>query len=903
MVQIEELLALVEKPARYIGNEWNAVKKDISSDLTRVALIYPDLYEIGMSHVGSRILYELINERDNMVCERAFAPAIDMERLLLKHNVPLFSLESRLPLGEFHVLGFTLQYELTYTNILTILNLAGIPFFAKDRLNHHPLIIAGGPCAFNPEPMAPFFDCFVLGEGEEVMLELLEVVNKWRKEQSGNRKELLENLAKIKGIYVPLFYNISYNSDGTVKEICPNQDGIPPTVVKRVIKDLNQFPYPKRLIVPYTDVIHNRMTLELFRGCTRGCRFCQSGILYRPVRERSPEILREILKEQSQNSGYEEVTLSSLSSADYTGIEEFVESITGFCRNKNINVSLPSTRVDNFPFGLAQKLQALRRAGLTLAPEAGSERLRKFINKNVSGEDLLNAINNAVSFGWNTIKLYFMIGLPTEEMRDLEEMCQLIKDALHVGKRCSKGGRIEFHISISSFVPKAHTPFQWSAQDPAELLEKKHRFLADNLPKRNVRVSWHNTLQSHLEGVLSRGDRRIAEVVLRAWELGSRLDEWSETFQYLKWEAAFRDCNIDPSFYANRERSLEEVLPWGHISTGVTKEWLKKEHEDAYKLQGLRDCHLEPCCYDCGVCGTVKAKVRKAKPGSIPIENIKLLQQRDSFKYIVTFSKGEEVKFISHLDLMRTFDRSMRRAGLALAMTGGFHQRPKVSIAAPLAIGIASEVELMEIELLENLQSEELLARINKVLPQGLMWLKVKTVPSKTPSLMSLVQSADYNVEAVIKYNGTVDWDEKKLNLHILNILDSEELLLPAWKRGGKTANMDGFKTPVNELGNPGGITDSGAAAFLKHDITEKNVRHLIGDIVCKEIREQGKALFSFKLVTGSRGGIKPQDTLKIMESNGWTFTFCSAHRVAIYLREEGLSCSGVEKEAIQLRS
>lgn len=905
MVNVLDLLPFVEKPVRYLGSEWNSVHKD-AKELLRFALVYPDLYEIGMSHVGSRILYELINERDDAVCERAFAPGLDMERLLREREIPLFSLESRTPLGEFHIIGITLQYELTYTNILNIIDLADVPMFSKDRLPDHPLIIGGGASVFNPEPLAPFFDCFVIGEGEEVLSELILSVNKWRKTGSTNREELLFCLAQIPGIYVPSFYDVSYNEDGTIQKIIPNKLGVPDTVVKRVVKNLDDFPYPKRPIVPYTEVVHNRMTLELFRGCTRGCRFCQAGMIYRPVRERSPKTLREILKSQSQETGYEDVTLSSLSSADYTGLEEFVESITDFCQQNSISVSLPSTRIDNFPINLAKKLHGLRRSSITLAPEAGSQRLRKFINKTVSSDDLIESMNNAFSFGWRTVKLYFMIGIPSEGNEDLLEMCDMVREALHVGRRYPGGKSIELNIGISSFVPKAHTPFQWEPQDPVELLEEKHNFLKFNLPKRNIKLSWHNPLQSHVEAVLSRGDRRVAMAILRAWELGARLDEWSDIFQFLKWEAAFRDTDIEPAFYANRKRSTDEVFPWDHISTGVSKAWLKKEYKNAYNLEERVDCHWEPC-YNCGVCSPLKVKVKKAKPDNITLNTNVTLKTTvgdlsnngDITRYVAVFNKGEDVKYISHLDLMRTIERGMRRASIPTAMTKGFHKRSKISLASPLALGITSSVELLEFELLEKLDPEEILRMINTVLPEGLAWVYVKNIFSKAPSLMSQVESADYSVKAVVTFNSLLDFNCNLLNEHILYILNKKELLLPV-RNGKQNGSIDGVRRPVYELGLPAGLTLNDAG--IKNVASFRNVRPFIHDIKWM-IEDNGIVHFTMRLATGSKGGIKPQDFLSLLNNESWNFLCKTASRTAINLTDlSHIRKLAINQETIQLK-
>jgi Radical SAM superfamily. len=596
---LNEILPCVEKPARYIGNELNSVHKQYMDGMVRFVFAFPDIYELGMSHLGIKILYHLLNEREDTVCERVFAPWVDMEKIMRKEGIPLFSLESMTPVRDFDFVGFTLQYEMSYTNILNMLDLAGIPINAAERSESSPLVIAGGPCAYNPEPLAQFVDFFVMGEGEEVINEIIDTY-KDCKDKGLSRKEILHCMAHIDGVYVPSLYIMTYNEDGTVKNVKPVDVDLPLKIKKRVIKDMNNSYYPEKMIVPYLQTVHDRIMLEIFRGCTRGCRFCQAGMIYRPVRERSWENLLELARKLVSSTGYDEISLVSLSSCDYTFLEELIYSLIDEFKGKGVGISLPSLRIDAAYVDIFNKIEEVRKSGITFAPEAGSQRLRDVINKNVTEEDLMNAVFSAFKFGWRTIKLYFMIGLPTETDEDLDGIAELGERVLQVYKEVNgnlKG--LTVTMSASSFVPKPHTPFQWEAQDSMEELYRKQLLIKSKIRGHALRFTYHDVRLSFLEAVISRGDRRVSMVIKKAWEKGCRFDSWNECFNFETWMDAFKETGIDPAFYANRKREENEVFPWDHIDVGVTKEFLKRERRRAYEGKSTFDCRK--FCIKCGI--------------------------------------------------------------------------------------------------------------------------------------------------------------------------------------------------------------------------------------------------------------------------------------------------------------
>ena len=596
---LERILPRVQKPARYTGGEYNAVVKDRDTVDTRVALCFPDTYEIGMSNLGVRILYGLMNEIDGVWCERVFAPWGDMEEQMREEGIPLYGLESGDPIADFDLIGFSLGYEMAYTNVLNMLDLAGLPVRAEEREGLSPLVIAGGTCAYNPEPLTPFVDIFSLGEGEEVTAELIALYRRAR-EEDWSKDELLAAAARIPGLYVPSLYDVTYHEDGAVAAISPRGDA-PSVVTKRIVQDLDASYFPVKTIVPSTEIVHDRVMLEVFRGCIRGCRFCQAGYAYRPVRSKSPELLREQGIAACRDSGYQEMTLASLSTSDYRPLMELCDGLLEWCEPNQVSLSLPSLRADNFSMSLMHRLQHVRKSGLTFAPEAGTQRLRDAINKNVTEEDLLNSCRNAFSGGWNAVKLYFMLGLPTETDEDVLGIADLAQKVYQTWREStpnrSRGVRIT--VSTACFVPKPHTAFQWEAQVGMEEYLRRVRLLREHMRNKSITYNWHDPETSLLEAVFSRGDRRLADVIETAWRNGAKFDAWSEYFSLPRWQAAFEAHGLDPAFYANRERGKDEVFPWRMLSTGVSTDFLWREREQCYLARITPDCRRE--CSGCGV--------------------------------------------------------------------------------------------------------------------------------------------------------------------------------------------------------------------------------------------------------------------------------------------------------------
>ncbi|HHY47002.1 MAG TPA: TIGR03960 family B12-binding radical SAM protein [Firmicutes bacterium] len=602
----DELLPEVVKPQRYIGNEWGSVRKDPSRCEVSFLLAFPDIYDIGMSHLGFKILYYILNQREDVCAERTYAPWHDMENAMRQRGMPLFSLESHRPAREFDFIGFTLQYELSYPAILNMLDLAGIPVMAASRRDGDPFIIAGGPGAYNPEPLWAFIDFFVIGEGEEVIGEIVDLYRELKK-AGAPRSSILGRMSRIEGIYVPSFYEPVYGPGGELEEVRPLASEAPRVVRKRVVKDLDRAVFPDSFVVPFMEVVHDRAMLEVFRGCTRGCRFCQAGMVYRPVRERSPERVKELASRILKNTGYDELSLSALSILDYSCAAQVLHDLVSRYGPEGITVSLPSLRVDTFSVDLAKEVEKTRKTGLTFAPEAGTQRLRNVINKGVREEDLMEAVRAAFNGGWDTIKLYFMIGLPTETTEDILGIARLARAVRDAGVEIagSKTGALtrfpRVNVSVASFVPKAHTPFQWCGQAPMEELLEKQRLLKESTKVKGLTLSWHDAGMSLVEAAIARGDRRVARAMRRAWELGSRLDSWSEGFDLVRWQRAFEESGLSLESYATRDIPLDQVLPWDHISTGVSKEYLRAEFERAMRGEVTPDCRFERCS-GCDVC-------------------------------------------------------------------------------------------------------------------------------------------------------------------------------------------------------------------------------------------------------------------------------------------------------------
>ncbi len=717
------------RPSRYLGNEVNSVKKDPSRIEVSIALAFPDIYEIGMSHLGLKIIYNILNSQEWLAAERVFSPWVDLEYELRSRGIPLTTLESERPLSGFDLVGFSLQHELSYTNVLNMLDLSGIPFLSEDRTEEDALIIAGGPACFNPEPVADFFDLMVIGDGETAALEICRIIRETKKKKSVSKKDMLHELRHIRGIYIPSFFSIHYCPDGSVKEIKPDHADYR-KVKKAILPDLDDYPYPEHQIVPFTELIHDRVSIEISRGCTRGCRFCQAGMIYRPVRERSPESIIEKAENALKLTGYEDLSLLSLSSGDYSCIGPLLETLMDRQSPKNVAVSLPSLRMDSLNTAMIEQVKRVRKTGFTLAPEAGNDRLRRVINKGLTQDDILRTTDVVYRAGWKLIKLYFMIGLPYEGDEDLQDIISLSKQITRFAGK--KGKSANLNVSISTFVPKAHTPFMWTTQISPEESRRRIRLIQEGLRGSRIRVKWNQPELSWLEGVFARGDRRLGRVIMEAWGLGARFDAWGEHFKIGAWQEAFDRAGLEPDFYLHRERSFQEILPWDHIKTGVTKAFLKGEWIKAKKENLTPDCREK--CLECGVCDhkTIDPVLYKDSDLSSSEEAYILPTSEYKTKYRLTYRKLSRAKHLGHLELAKVLIRAFRRAGLKLAYSGGFHPMPKVSFFAALPVGTESIEELVDIELIEAEDVFSIKEKINHELPHGIDVILVKEISPTT---------------------------------------------------------------------------------------------------------------------------------------------------------------------------
>ena len=728
---LDAIFPFVSKASRYLGNEVNAVRKDLSQVDLRVALAFPDAYEVGMSHLGFQILYHLLNLQPHIACERVFTPWVDMEAVLRENAISLCSLESRLPLRDFHIVGFSLQYELGYSNILKMLKLAGIPLLAGDRDKSHPLIIAGGPCTFNPEPIAEFFDAIVIGEGEEVVPELCSVYLKWKTSRT-DKSVLLDKLADIKGIYVPSLFQIEYLPDGAIKNITSKKHGYA-KVMKRYVSNFNAAQFCNSFIVPFMQVIHDRISLEIARGCSRGCRFCMAGMIYRPVRERSMQNILEIAETTLANTGHEELSLASLSTGDFTGIDMLLKTLMQQHQKDRIAISLPSLRAETLCRSLMEEIKQVRKTGFTIAPEAGTQRLRDVINKNLTEDDIIQTVSEVFKAGWQLIKLYFMIGLPTETREDVKGIVHLAHNISALGKKIKRGNQIT--VSISTFVPKSHTPFQWVAQLPPDQIRDKQDFLRENLRRHGIRLKWHNPEMSILEGVFARGDRRLSEVLIKAHLLGAGFDGWSDYFNPSLWDRAFLECGIDKHFYL-RERTAEERLPWEHICCGVSLNYLKEEYQKSLKCSITNDCRTSGC-QGCGLCTEqqieVKSPVHQQDIVEAPASATLPVNHAEGapYRYRCCFSKSGSARFLSHLELASCIARTLRRAKLPLQYSQGFHPHPRITFYDALPVGMESQREVFDMELTLHIAPDAIPEIINHHLPSGLMILGAEEITLK----------------------------------------------------------------------------------------------------------------------------------------------------------------------------
>ncbi|MEW5908204.1 MAG: TIGR03960 family B12-binding radical SAM protein [Thermodesulfobacteriota bacterium] len=772
--QLQQILPFLEHPSRYLGTEINARRKKGSDAVLHIALAFPDLYEIGTSHFGMQILYHILNASPDIIAERVFMPAPDMIGYLKQEQIPLMTLESKRPICRFDIIGFSLLYELNYTNLLAMLDLGKIPFYSRERSEEHPFVIAGGPCTCNPEPMADFFDAMVIGDGEKTLMAMATLWMEWKREGKKQKELLLNRWSGIEGVYVPNEFRVRYdpNRFQILEKSSSYHGDDKKKIIRAIVSTLDDSDFPKHPVVPFGKPVHDRLRLEIARGCTRGCRFCQAGMIYRPVRERSPESLLRISELSLTSTGYDDLSLLSLSTGDYACIQPLMDVLMGRCESRKVAVSFPSLRADTLTPGLMNQIKRVRKTGFTIAPEAGSERLRKIINKNLNDSEILETVQSAFDLGWQVVKLYFMVGLPFETDEDLNAMIDLIKELrrLNSGGRRRRGGvhpRGTLNVSIATFIPKPHTPFQWASQISISEAKEKIGFLKKELKLSGIQIKWQNPEVSMIEGLWARGDRSLSGLLVNAYRRGAIFDGWSDRFDFGKWRDAVSETGIDLDFFTQRKRQLSEPLPWDHIDVRVSKAYLIEEWNRAQEGGVTQDCRHGDCNL-CGSCDfeTIQPIVFKPCPS----------QDQDSkddqgpspqsqeparpFKlYRILYSKKEEARFFGHLEMVRLITQGMRRAEIPLRYSEGFHPKPKISFDDPLPLGMESEGEFFYFWGTEGLPLVETLERLNRQMPTGLHLLDLKIMDEEEkvlrPALLSyrILLEEDFDENAVSEFN------------------------------------------------------------------------------------------------------------------------------------------------------
>jgi radical SAM family uncharacterized protein/radical SAM-linked protein len=812
---IDDLLPFVEKPSRYLGSEINIIKKDPSQVKLRFALAFPDLYEIGTSHFGMQILYHILNADPDIAAERVFAPAEDMEALLRTTGQSLFSLESRAPLIRFDIIGFSLLYELNFTNVLTILDLANIPFLAAARDHSHPLIIAGGPCTCNPEPMADFFDAMVVGDGENVIQQMAAGWLQWKKDDPGDKESLLQSWSQIDGVYIPSFFEPQFDDRG-FQSLVPRFSSC--TRVKRaIVDDLDRMPFPDKPVIPYGKPIHDRLRLEVSRGCTRGCRFCQAGMIYRPVRERSPDHLLSLAAESIAATGYEDISLLSLSTGDYGCLAPLIERLMARFGSDNVAVSLPSLRAGTLTPELMELIRQVRKTGFTIAPEAGSQRLRDVINKNISEKEIIDTVQDAFQLGWQVIKLYFMIGLPTETDDDLKALVDLVKNLRKIKGANRRRGKI--NVSVATFIPKSHTPFQWAPQISLAESRSKINWIHNQLKISGIQFKWQDPKVSQLEGLWARGDRRLSRLLIAAYNKGCKFDGWSDKFNYGLWQEAIAEEGLDAEFFTARPRDITEPLPWDYIDNRVSRSFLKQEWANALEKKLIEDCR-QGSCHQCGSCDFEKIEPRTYEAFDeepLPACGPPHATDADFQRLCVFYAKQGQAKYFGHLEMVNIIIRALKRAGIPVKYSQGFHPKPKISFDDPLPLGIESEQERFILSVPSSVNPTTVTRLLNSHLPDGLVinscqFLTAgfkRQVPGVNAYRVTL-PDGNFNEENLMSFQNssevTISLSNrkgklKKINLKdmVINIelLDSKQLQVSLSAETGKTLRPAHILGPI----------------------------------------------------------------------------------------------------------